>query len=108
MTAVDESYEITASFEVPEGSQAALYLFYNEDANLGVSATGTTCALRIRNENNIASTWRKAGESEWEAVVEGIEVSSMHHNNYNGFFALRPGYLLKGDAKLVSFEYKPL
>ena len=108
MTAVDESYEITASFEVPEGSQAALYLFYNEDVNLGVSATGTTCSLRIRNENNIASTWRKAGESEWEAVVEGIEVSGMHHNNYNGFFALRPGYLLKGDAKLVSFEYKPL
>ena len=108
MTAVDESYEITATFEVPEGSDASLYLFYNEAANLGVSGTGTACSLRIRNENNVAGTWRLAADGEWEAVAEGIDVSAMHHNNYNGFFALRPGYLLKGDAKLVSFEYKPL
>ena len=32
----------------------------------------------------------------------------MHHNNYQGFFALRPAYLLDGDAELLEFEYKPL
>jgi len=108
MTAVDASYEITATFEVPEGSAASLYLFYNEAANLGLNAVGTECTLRIRNERNSASTWRKAADGEWEAVAEGIDVSGMHHNNFNGFFALRPGYQLTGEAKLVSFEYKPL
>lgn len=108
MTAVDDAYEISATFEVPEGSQAALYLFYNEAANLGVNATGTDCSLRIRNERNTVSTWRMAADGEWEAVAEGIDVSAMHHNNYNGFFALRPGYLLTGEAKLVSFSYEAL
>ena len=107
-TAVDASYEITAEFSVPEGSDAALYLFYNEKANLGVRGQGTAYALRIRNENNVASTWKKAGDGEWELVEEGVDVSGMHHNNYNGFFALRPGYLLVGDAQLISFDYKPL
>ena len=108
MTAVDTSYEITAEFSVPEGGNAGLFLFYNEAANLGIRSQGTQCTLRIRNENNVASTWKKLPGAEWEAVAEGIDVSGMHHNNYNGFFALRPGYLLTGDAKLVSFEYKPL
>ena len=107
-TAVDASYEITAEFSVPEGSDAALYLFYNEKANLGVRGQGTEFALRIRNENNVASTWKKAGDGDWELVEEGVDVSGMHHNNYNGFFALRPGYLLVGDAQLISFDYKPL
>jgi beta-xylosidase len=108
MTAVDTSYEITAEFSVPEGGDAGLFLFYNEAANLGIRSQGTQCTLRIRNENNIASTWKKLPGAEWEAVAEGVDVSGLHHNNYNGFFALRPGYLLTGDAKLVSFEYKPL
>ena len=107
-TAVDTSYEITAEFSVPEGSGAALYLFYNEQANLGVRGQGTQFSLRIRNENNVASTWKKAEGGEWEAVAEGIDVSGLHHNNYNGFFALRPAYLLTGDAQLLSFEYMPL
>ena len=107
-TAVDTSYEITAEFSVPEGSGAALYLFYNEKANLSVRGQGTQFSLRIRNENNVASTWKKVEGGEWEAVAEGIDVSGLHHNNYNGFFALRPAYLLTGDAQLLSFEYKPL
>ena len=36
------------------------------------------------------------------------DVSGFHHNNYNGFFALRPAYLLAGGAELKEFEYKPL
>jgi len=107
-TAVDESYEITATFDVPEGSRAGLYLFYNEDANIGRSGTATQFSLLIRNERNTACIWERFGEGEWIPVEKGIDVSAMHHNNFNGFFALRPGYWLKGDAKLVSFEYKPL
>ncbi len=108
MTAVDASYEITAEFSVPEGSHAGLYLFYNEKANIGVGSEGTECTLRIRNERNIAGIWKKTAGGEWEPVEEGIDVSELHHNRYQGFFALRPAYLLAGDAQLVSFEYKAL
>ena len=104
-TAVDESYEITATFETTEKNSAGLFLFYNEQANSGDLTGGTQ---RIRNERNIVSIWRLGEDGEWELIKEGLDLSSWHHNNYNGFFALRPGYWLKGDAKLVSFEYKPL
>ncbi|MDY6444323.1 MAG: family 43 glycosylhydrolase [Bacteroidales bacterium] len=104
-TAVDESYEITATFETTEKNSAGLFLFYNEQANSGNLTGGTQ---RIRNERNIVSIWRLGEDGEWELIKEGLDLSSWHHNNYNGFFALRPGYWLKGDAKLVSFEYKPL
>ena len=105
-TAVDESYEITAEFNIPEDSQAGLYLFYNEEAYFGTSGNADGFAIRIRNEKNSASMWVRGVNGEWISVNEGVDVSSYHHNNYNGFFALRPAYRLKGDATLKSFEYK--
>jgi hypothetical protein len=105
-TAVDESYEITAEFSVPEESSAGLYLFYNEQAYFGTSGNSSDYAIRIRNEKNSASMWVRGADGKWIPVIEGQDVSSYHHNTYNGFFALRPAYLLKGDATLKSFEYE--
>ena len=107
-TAVDSSYEISASFSVPEGSAAGLYLFYNEEAHFGLSCSDASFSLRIRNESNSATLWKKVADRDWELVEQGVDVSGMHHNNYNGFFALRPAYLLCGNARLESFEYKPI
>ena len=108
-TAVDESYEITAKFSVPEGGQAGLYLFYNGDAYFGRAGDAPELTLRIRNERNQASFWTQNADGEWIQDPEGVtDVSGFHHNNYNGFFALRPAYLLKGGAELKEFEYKPL
>ena len=107
-TAVDASYEISASFNVPEGGSAGLYLFYNEAVHFGLSCSDPQFSVRIRNERNSATLWKKVADGEWEAVQENVDVSGYHHNNYNGFFALRPAYLLAGDAQLSSFEYKAL
>ena len=107
-TAVDESYEITARFSVPEGGKAGLYLFYNEEAYFGQAGDAKDLAVRIRNERNTASVWVQADAGEWVPAQEGVDVSGYHHNNFQGFFALRPAYLLCGGAKLVEFEYKPL
>ena len=107
-TAVDESYEITARFTVPEGGKAGLYLFYNEAVNFGQGSEAPDVSFRIRNECNSASLWVKAGDGDWTLVQEGVDVSGYHHNNYNGFFALRPAYLLCGGAQLKDFTYKPL
>ena len=108
-TAVDESYEITAEFSVPEGGKAGLYLFYNEEAYYGLSGDAPQLTVRIRNEQNQAYLWTKSADGEWVQSPEGVtDVSGYHHNTYKGFFALRPAYLLSGGAKLEKFEYKPL
>ena len=111
-TAVDESYEITARFFVPDGGKAGLYLFYNEEALTGLDermdGEEMEVTIRIRNERNRASTWVKEGERDWQVVEEGRDVSGYHHNNYNGFFALRPAYLLSGGAELKEFNYNVL
>ena len=107
-TAVDPAYEITAEFSVPEGGAAGLYLFYNEKAWFGCKSDSGKLSLRIRNENNIATLWQLDDDGEWEPVQEDVDVSSYHHNNYQGFFALRPAYLLCGGATLKSFYYQVL
>ena len=112
-TAIDESYEIEGRFSVPNGSSAGLMLFYGEDAFLGgddspADENVTELSMRIRNERNKATWWVKYGDGEWETVQENVDVSAWHHNTYGGFFALRPGYLLREDAKLLEFSYKPL
>ena len=107
-TAVDESYEILARFSVPEGGKAGLYLFYNEAAYVGQAGESPELAVRIRNERNTASVWVKADDGDWVLAQEGVDVSGYHHNNFQGFFALRPAYLLRGGATLVELDYKPL
>ena len=107
-TAVDESYEITAEFAVPEGGAAGLYLFYNEQAFFGIQGEASTLAIRIRNERNQASLWQREDDGEWISLSSDVDLSGFHHNNYQGFFALRPAYLLSGGAQLKSFEYNPL
>ena len=107
-TAVDASYEITASFSVPDGGEAGLFLFYNESAYFGRSDTERNFSMRIRNERNSATIWEKVGDGEWTLLDEGVDVSTYHHNTYNGFFALRPAYFLLGGAKLVTFDYQSL
>ena len=107
-TAIDPSYEITAEFSIPADSSAGLYLFYNENAYFGTTGNSSDLAIRIRNEKNSASLWVRTSDGQWISVSEGVDVSSYHHNNYKGFFALRPAYLLKGEATLKSFEYKVL
>ena len=108
LTAPDTSYEITARFSVPEDGTAGLFLFYNEFAKIGVGGGDPEYAIRIRNERNVVSTWKQVGDEDWELLEEGIDVSGYHHNNYQGFFALRPAYLLGGGAELLDFQYKAL
>lgn len=45
---------------------------------------------------------------EWTTLIENMDVSPLHHNNYHGFFALRIGLLSagKGSAGFKQFRYK--
>ena len=131
-TAVDTKYEITAKFNIKDGGRAGLYLFYDEQAYLGVQGLDSKLAItdiaieqpqmnlecpvkagsqfyvRIRNDRNKVTAWRSTDGSNWTEVCKDIDVSTYHHNVYKGFFALRPAYFLDGSATLESFDYKPL
>ena len=108
-TAVDEKYEITAHFKIGAEGRAGLYLFYNEDANLGaVESIGPDFYVKILNDRNTATVWVSSNGTDWKVYYGETAVGSYHHNYYKGFFALRPAYFFDGDAKLVSFDYKPM
>lgn len=107
-TAIDKSYEIQAEFDLDADSKAGLYLFYNEEANAGVTAQGDVRFLRIVNNENRMSAWTSTNGTDWTEEISDLDVSEWHHNIYQGFFALRPAYLLTEGAKLRSFSYKAM
>lgn len=107
-TAIDKSYEIQAEFDLDADSKAGLYLFYNEEANAGVTAQGDARFLRIVNKENRMSAWTSTNGTDWTEEISDLDVSEWHHNTYQGFFALRPAYLLTEGAKLRSFSYKAM
>ena len=108
-TAVDASYEITAKFNIGNDARAGLYLFYNEEAYIGVQGNESGAFyVKIRNDRNKATVWKSNDGTNWTEVQKDVDVSTYHHNVYKGFFALRPAYFLAGAATLESFDYKPL
>lgn len=108
-TAVDQAYEITAKFRIDAGGKGGLYLFYNEEANLGISSSAPEFMIRISNNCNKASLWISDNNGlSWKEVYTDVDVSGFHHNNYKGFFALRPAVLTAGSAVMTSFDYRPI
>ena len=105
-TAVDASYRITAEFDAGD-DLAGLFLFYNGQANTGISRSGHF-HVRITNEANTVKVETSNDGTRWNTEYDGFDVSCFHHNTYQGFFALRPAYLLKGGAKLLKFTYEVL
>lgn len=113
ITAVDTAYEVTAEFELEEGAKAGMYLFYNEAANIGIMKenVGGSCPklfIRIKNDCNTVTTEMSLNGSDWTTVDSGKDVSEYHHNNYKGFFALRPSVLVSAGAEVKAFDYKVL
>lgn len=105
-TAPDTAYEFSAKFDVPEGGRGGLYLFYNEKANIGLEYPAGQYWLRIRNDHNIATTEWSLDGKEWAVVESGKDVSSFHHNNYQGFFALRPSILSTEGVSVSEVSYQ--
>lgn len=128
-TAEDKCYEVSANVTTAKGCTAGLVLFYNEKAFAGVASDGNTFTLylpqgktasapnpfgnsftlRVLNQGNRVSLFAaKNGTSDWTTLAENIDVSSLNHNNYNGFYALRPALLSagKGTAQFRNFRYR--
>ena len=128
MTPEDKNY--TTEVEINTGSNGigGLMLFYNEDAFAGITSDGKKFTIykdanhkvevpntigknfvaRINNQGNTVSMEvSKDGES-WTTLADNIDVSKLQHNNFGGFYALRPGLLSigKGSTGFKNFTYK--
>ena len=119
VTATDKNYELTTEITLGKGNTGGLLLFYDEKAYAGVASDGKTFTiyrngektetmpsdyhkhfhLRLLNRaNRVTLSASKDGKS-WEELATDIDVSGLHHNNYGGFYALRPALLSAGKGR---------
>ena len=128
VTPTDKNYEISAEVTVGKNNTAGLLLFYSEDVYVGVVSNGKTFTVyqnaekklevsdkvgkhffaRIHNQGHHVSIQISKDGKKWGSLVESLDVSRMNHNNYGGFYALRPALvsLGKGKAQFNRFVYK--
>ncbi|NDW19687.1 beta-xylosidase [Dysgonomonas sp. 216] len=128
VTATDKTYEVQVEVRSDKGNDAGLILFYNEKAFAGILSDGKQFTiyknaetrinipnkigkrsfLKILNQGNNCTFLASKDGNNWTILAENIDVSNMHHNNYKGFFALRPALVSsgKGKAQFKQFQYK--
>ncbi len=127
-TAEDKAYETQVEIQVGSGNVAGLMLFYNEQAYAGITSDGKNFTIykngknsqtlpntigkrfiaKILNRGNRMTVKVSRDGQKWDTLAEDIDVSSLHHNNYKGFYALRIGLLSarKGSATFRDFRYR--
>ena len=128
VTATDKNYELTTEIALGKGNTGGLLLFYDEKAYAGVASDGKTFTiyrngekaetmpsdyhkhfhLRLLNRaNRVTLSASKDGKS-WKELATDIDVSGLHHNNYGGFYALRPALLSAGKGRTTfrNFTYR--
>ena len=128
VTATDKCYEVTAEITLGKGSTGGLLLYYNEKAYAGLTSDGNTLTLhrngeeqvnmrsgykrhfhvRLLNRANRLTVAVSRDGLEWEELAANIDVSDLNHNNFRGFYALRPALLAagKGSVTFRSFGYR--
>ena len=107
-TAEDKNYETQVEIRTGNGNVAGLILYYNEKAYAGVVSDGKTFYIyrdaehktelpnrigkhffaRLHNCGNRLSVEVSKDGKEWTLLTGDMDVSSLHHNNYGGFYAL--------------------
>lgn len=127
-TAEDKNYETQVDVQVGKGNTAGLVLFYNESAYAGIVSDGKKFVIyqdaekkielpnkigkqftaKIQNQGNSVRIMVSKDQKTWITLIEHMDVSQFHHNNYRGFFALRIGLFSagKGAAGFSHFRYK--
>lgn len=127
MTPEDQYYMTEVEIETDRRNKGGLVLFYNTKAFAGIMSDGKNFFVyndataskkvpnrignrfkaRILNRGNKVSMQVKGMDGDWISLSEGVDVSAMNHNNYNGFLALRVGLLSagKGSARFRTFRY---
>lgn len=127
-TATDKTYETLVEVEIAGGNQGGLLLFYNEQAYAGIVADGKNFTiyrdtenatktshkfgrrffLKILNQGNTCTFSASKDGNNWTVLAQQVDVSQMHHNNFKGFYALRPCLVAtgKGNVQFRDFRYR--
>ena len=128
VTPQHKNYITEAEISVGKGASAGLLLYYSDKAFAGLMCDGKRFTIyssptafttvpdslgrnfhvRLHNNCNHLSVSVSADGDRWTTLATGIDVNAYHHNNYGGFFALRPALCVagKGEAKFSSFGYR--
>lgn len=129
ITATDEQYNLEVDVTLPrKGCEAGMFLFYDENAFVGVSADGKSLTVyreadhqetqtntlgrrfRIRLENRCdkLNILVSRDGTKWQTLAEGISIADFHHNKLHGFLALRPALYVAGTsfAQFRQFRYQ--
>lgn len=119
----DKRYEVEVEYQIEDGVEAGLCLFYNEAASIRFGASkenlsvivpkngnsikknpiGNREFLRLINEDNEVSFYYSGDGRSWTKIPRGLEVSGFNHNIFGGFFSLRVGLYAFGNGK-VEFD----
>ena len=127
-TAWHKNYTVQTEVTVGKGSTAGLLLYYSDKAFAGLTSDGKHFFvysspadkkvlaagklgrhffIRLHNRANTLVVSVSADGKAWQTVADGIDVSQYHHNNYGGFYALRPALSVsgKGYSTFHDFTY---
>ena len=131
-TATDKCYETQVEITTGKGNQGGLLLYYNEKAYAGIVSDGKTFTVyrgekepltkpsifgktfiaKILNQGNRLKISASKNGKGWTTIqnvlAENLDVSSLNHNVYKGFHALRPALYSggKGKAFFRNFLYR--
>lgn len=128
----DRAYEAEITFELSDGAEAGLLLFYNHKAFVGVGFTPDTIKtfeyaqelpwarirkqnrrvrVRVTNDHNVVTyAYSHDDGRSWQRHILRMEVSGIHHNVFGGFLSLKVGIYSagKGTVRLRDFRYRAI
>lgn len=127
ITSPYKNYQIQTEVTVEENSSGGLVLFYRDHVFTGITSDGNFFTIyksadvkedvinkfgkhffvKIINQEDLCTLQVSGDGQRWETLSKNIDVSSMHHNNHRGFYALRPGIVAIGKqaARFHRFTY---
>lgn len=127
-TATDKNYVVETEVTVDKNAQGGLLLYYSDKGYAGVTSDGKKFTIymnkeksktipnklgkrfkvRLHNQVNSLNIEVSKDGKAWQTIAEQLNVKEINHNNYGGFFALRPALPAVGKGKVVYnyFNYK--
>jgi beta-xylosidase len=127
VTVPDRNYQVQTEVNLERGGSGGLLLFYRETAFAGIVSDGKYFSifnyakeektienklgkhffLKIINQKDLCTIQISKDGVRWETVMEYLDVSGLHHNNFRSFLALRAGLVAYGcgEVKFNHFQY---
>jgi beta-xylosidase len=128
-TPTDTAYRVETELTASDGGRGGLVLFYNEKAFAGVVVGQDSLTLYRDATHQTHLPWRGRGPirlrlsvvggrmevsacqpgKPWKRLDAPIDISRFHHNEFKGFYALRPALVSvgRGSATFRQFVYQP-